>query len=150
MEAAWTIFCIYVVLFGSMIAGGLLAERSSQNERKALLKAKKNDLVSRANRFNQQIKSLEQAYKQDKKALRGNQSIFQKLTGQSTNSLRKEYENRYTREKTRFSNEVKGIIREWNHQQKSNQKWSHYWKALIVVGLISAFNMHGHCQPPRE
>lgn len=144
MEAAWTIFCIYVVLFGSMIAGGLFAERSSQNERKALLKAKKNDLVSRANRFNQQIKSLEQAYKQDKKALKGNQSIFQKLTGQSTNSLRKEYENRYSREKTRFSNEVKGIIQEWNHQQKSYRKWSHYWKALIVVGLITTLGACSH------
>ena len=144
MEATWTIFSIYVIIFGSMIAGGLFAERSSHKDRQALLKAKKNDLLACANRFNRQIKILEQTYKQDRKALRGSQNIFQKLTGQNTNSLRQEYESRYVREKTRFTSEAKSIIQEWNNQRKPYLKWMVYWKTLIVFGTIAAFGACSH------
>ena len=44
METAWTIFSLYVIIFGSLIAGGLYAERSSNNERQALIRNKKNKL----------------------------------------------------------------------------------------------------------
>ena len=99
METAWTIFSLYVIIFGSLIAGGLYAERSSNNERQALIRNKKNKLKACAQKYNIQIKSLEQSYKEDKKALRTKQNIFQKLTGQNTTSLRREYQSRYTHEK---------------------------------------------------
>ena len=77
METAWTIFAIYIIIFGCMIAGGLFAGRSSNKERQTLLKAKKNKLLTCAQKYNIQIKSLEQSYREDKKALKGKQNIFQ-------------------------------------------------------------------------
>ena len=144
METAWTIFSLYVIIFGSLIAGGLYAERSSNNERQALIRNKKNKLKACAQKYNIQIKSLEQSYKEDKKALRTKQNIFQKLTGQNTTSLRREYQSRYTHEKKQYTNEVRQIIHEWNAQGKNNRKWTIYWKGLIVIGAIVSLGACTH------
>lgn len=144
METAWTIFSIYVIIFGSLVVGGLFAERSSNKERQALLSNKKNKLKACAQKYNIQIKSLEQSYREEKKALRTQQNIFQKLTSQSSTSLRKEYQSRYTHEKKQFTNEVSQIIHEWKAQRKSDLKWIIYWKGLVFIGAIVSLGACTH------
>lgn len=145
IETAWTIFYIYVIIFGSLVAGGLFVERSGNKERQALLTNKKNKLKACAQRYNTQIKSLEQSFKADKKSLQSHQqNIFQKLTGQDTLSLRKEYQNRYKHERTLFTNEVLQIIHEWKTLRKSDRIWTIYWKGLIVVGAIVSLGACTH------
>ena len=144
METAWTFFCIYFIIFGSMVVGGLFAERSGNKERQALLKNKKNKLQACAQKYNIQIKSLEQSYKADKKSLKTQQNIFQKLTGQNTTSLRREYQSRYTHEKKQFTNEARQIIHEWNAQRKADRKWTIYWKGLIIIGSIVSLGACTH------
>lgn len=144
METAWTIFSIYVIVFGTLVAGGLFAERSSNKERQALLSNMKNKLKACAQKYNIQIKSLEQSYREDKKSLRTQQNIFQKLTSQNTTSLRREYQSRYTHEKKLFTNEVHQIIHEWKTQRKSDRKWIIYWKGLVIIGAIVSLGACTH------
>lgn len=144
METAWTIFSIYVIIFGSLVAGGLFAERSSNMERQALLGKMKNKLKACAQKYNTQIKSLEQSFKNDKKALTTQQNIFQRLTNQSTTSLRREYKNRYMFEKKMYSNEVRQIIQEWKTLRKNDRKWIIYWKGLIIIGAIVSLGACTH------
>ena len=144
METAWTIFSIYIIIFGSMVAGGLFAGRSDNKERQALLKAKKNKLQTCAQKYNVQIKFLEQSYREDKKAFKGGSSIFQRLTHQNASSLRRDYQSRYAHKKAEFTNEVRQIIREYDSQRKSDHKWSYYWKGLIVIGSIVSLGACTH------
>ena len=144
METAWTIFSLYFIIFGSMVVGGLFAERSGNKERQAMLSNKKNKLKACAQKYNIQIKSLEQSYKEDKKALRTQQNIFQKLTGQNTTSLRREYQSRYTHEKKQFTNEARQIIHELSAQRKADRKWTIYWKGLIIIGAIVSLGACTH------
>ena len=51
METAWTIFSLYFIIFGSMVVGGLFAERSGNKERQAMLSNKKNKLKACKGRF---------------------------------------------------------------------------------------------------
>ena len=127
-----------------MIAGGLFAERSGNKERQALLKAKKNKLQTCAQKYNIQIKSLEQSYREDKKAFKGQLNIFQKLTHQNANSLRRDYQSRYAHKKAEFTNEARLIIKELNSQRKSDRNWSYYWKGLIVIGAIVSLGACTH------
>ena len=136
MEEAWNVFWMYTSTFVVIILGCLTADYKSGSNVQALLKRKKQELFLCASRFNNQTKALEKAYKRDLANLKGQLTIFQKLTHQSKDALRKQYESQYLKNKAEFRVETQQILKEWD-QAKDADKMSRIWKGIIVIGIIT-------------
>jgi len=137
MEEAWTILGMYIIVFGAIIFGGVYADLKSKGRGHALLAARKKDLLDCASSHNRNINALERQYKDEKKTLKSQRLIIDRLTNKTSESLRQQYETRYKQEKVSYQREVQQIIRQWNTEKKADRPWTLFWKGLFIVGIIT-------------
>lgn len=123
METSWTIFEMYIAIFGLLIVAGILGDKKGKGVTQQLLGNTRAKLNGCASRFNQQVKILQQEYKAEKKV--------------GKVGLLKIYQTKYNITKTDYDREANEIIKEWRNAKKDNQWWVHYWKVVMVTGIIS-------------
>ena len=123
METSWTIFEMYIAIFGLIVTAGILSDKKGKGATQQLLDSTRSRLLGCASRFNQQVKALEREYKAEKK--------HRKV------GLLKTYETKYIVAKIDYDCEAKGIIREWKNAKKDDLWWRGFWKIVITIGVIS-------------
>ena len=123
METSWTIFEMYIAIFGLIVTAGILSDKKGKGATQQLLDSTRSRLLGCASRFNQQVKALEREYKAETK--------LRKV------GLLKTYETKYNVAKIDYDCEAHGIIREWKNTKKDDQWWRGFWKIVITVGIIS-------------
>lgn len=121
METSWTIFEMYIAIFGLIVTVGILNDKKGKGATQLLLDSTRARLAGCASRFNQQVKALQKEYKTEKK-----------------HGVRlKTYEIKYNITKTDYDREAKEIIREWKRAKKDDMWWRVFWRIVIVAGVIS-------------
>lgn len=121
METSWTIFEMYIAIFGLIVTVGILNDKKGKGATQLLLDSTRARLAGCASRFNQQVKALQNEYKTEKK-----------------HGVRlKTYEIKYNITKTDYDREAKEIIREWKRAKKDDMWWRVFWRIVIVAGVIS-------------
>ena len=121
METSWTIFEMYIAIFGLIVTVGILNDKKGKSATQLLLDSTRARLAGCASRFNQQVKALQKEYKTEKK-----------------HGVRlKTYEIKYNITKTDYDREAKEIIREWKRAKKDDMWWRVFWRIVIVAGVIS-------------
>ena len=121
METSWTIFEMYIAIFGLIVTVGILNDKKGKSATQLLLDSTRARLAGCASRFNQQVKALQKEYKTEKK-----------------HGVRlKTYEIKYNITKTDYDREAKEIIREWKRAKKDDMWWCVFWRIVIVAGVIS-------------
>ena len=121
METSWTIFEMYIAIFGLIVTIGILNDKKGKGATQLLLDSTRARLAGCASRFNQQVKALQKEYKTEKK-----------------HGVRlKTYEIKYNITKTDYDREAKEIIREWKRAKKDDMWWRVFWRIVIVAGVIS-------------
>jgi uncharacterized membrane protein YgcG len=121
METSWTIFEMYIAIFGLIVTVGILGDKKGKGTTQQLLDNTRARLKSCASRFNQQVKLLQKEYKGEKNHSR---------------SILKKYEAKYIITKSDYNREADTVIREWSSAKKDNQWWERYWVAVMVTGII--------------
>lgn len=137
MAEVWSVFGIYASTFAVIILGCLTADLKSSANATALIKRKKEELFLCASRFNNQVKTLEQSYKQDLRSITSQQTIFTRLTSPSKESIRQNYETLYLKNRAALSLQIKEVLKEWDDTKGSERTISRLWKVVMVVGLIA-------------
>lgn len=137
MEEAWTILGVYIIIFGAIIFGGVSIDLKSKGRGRSLLAARKKDLLDCASRFNRKVNELERQYKDERKSLKSQRLIFDRLTNKTSEDLRQQYELRYKQEKVSYEREAQQIIRQWNAEKKADRPWTMFWKGLFIVGILT-------------
>ena len=66
METSWTIFEMYIAIFGLIVTVGILGDKKGKGTTQQLLDNTRARLKGCASRFNQQVKSLQKEYKAEK------------------------------------------------------------------------------------
>ena len=108
METSWTIFEMYIAIFGLIVTVGILGDKKGKGTTQQLLDNTRARLKSCASRFNQQVKLLQKEYKREKNHSR---------------SILKKYEAKYIITKSDYNREADTVIREWSSAKKDNQWW---------------------------
>ena len=121
METSWTIFEMYIAIFGLIVTVGILNDKKGKGATQLLLNSTRARLAGCANRFNQQVKALQREYKSEKKH----------------GARLKTYEIKYNIAKIDYDREANEIIREWKQAKKDDMWWRGFWKIVIVTGVIS-------------
>ena len=121
METSWTIFEMYIAIFGLIVTVGILGDKKGKGTTQQLLDNTRARLKSCASRFNQQVKLLQKEYKGEKNHSR---------------SILKKYEAKYIITKSDYNREADTVIREWSSAKKDNQWWERYWVVVMVTGII--------------
>lgn len=121
METSWTIFEMYIAIFGLIVTVGILGDKKDKGATQQLLDNTRARLKGCASRFNQQVKVLQREYNAEK--MHGRRSL-------------KTYEAKYNITKSDYDNEANEIIKEWHKAKKDNQWWVRYWKVTMVTGII--------------
>ena len=131
---------MYVCVMAVAIIGCLTADLRSGNQLHALLKQKKQQLFLGATQFNNQVKALKQSYQRDLNFFNSPTNIFSRLTNQSKESIRRDYEAQYQRARAAFALQAQTILREWDKAQTpAHRTMSRVWKSVIVVGILTQF-----------
>ena len=121
METSWTIFEMYIAIFGLIVTVGILNDKKGKGATQLLLNSTRARLAGCASRFNQQVKALQREYKSEKKH----------------GARLKTYEIKYNVAKIDYDREANEIIREWKQAKKDDMWWRGFWKIVIVTGVIS-------------
>ena len=123
METSWTIFEMYVAVFGLIVVAGMLSDKKGKGATQQLLDSTRTRLVGCASRFNQQVKALQREYKTQRKLA-------------SKRGLLKSYHTKYEIAKIDYDREANEIIREWHGAKKDDLWWRNFWRIVIVAGII--------------
>ena len=122
METSWTIFEMYIAIFGLLVTAGMLSDKKGKGVTQQLLEATRAKLLGCASRFNQQIKALEREYKAEMK--------------HHKRGLLKTYQTKYAITKIDYDREANSIIQEWRQAKKDDLWWRNYWKIVIITGVV--------------
>ena len=121
METSWTIFEMYIAIFGLIVTVGILNDKKGKGATQQLLDNTRARLKGCASRFNQQVKALQKEYKAEKN---------------HGDRLLKTYEAKYNITKSDYNREANELFVNGNDTKKDDQWWACYWKIVIVAGVI--------------
>lgn len=136
MDIAWTVFEIYIVVFGAVVIGGILADRKHRQLADTLLASTKQRLLNCAMRFNQETKDMQKTFERESLSQKRQQNIFQQFGGTYSNRLRENYQQRYKANRSQFERDTQQIIDEWEQVAQKDNRWKHFWRNVIVTGVV--------------
>lgn len=135
-ESAWLVLQLYCLTYGSLCAGGLVADYSKNKglaEQRAARKARQREL---AKKHNQVTEMLVASYKMEKAGL----STF--ALG-NREKLRRTYERRYEQNRAEYQQECRQLSLNGKTNNIGSQHFTTYWKWIFITGmlcLIAAFS----------
>lgn len=124
METSWTIFEMYIAIFGLITAYGLWADKKGKGGTLELLETTKKRIAANASLFNRNIKALEREFRKQ---------------GKGSVHNRKMYEYKYNVVKIDYDRQTAELIRAWKASPRTDRHWVWFWRIFIVIGVITLF-----------
>lgn len=128
-EMAAMLLMLFCLVFGLMAGGGLLADFSMNKSLKSKMLARRDSLLTIAQKYNAVTKLLESQYNNEKGQMA--------LSSIQKEALRKRYEQKYFQNKSAFEAERQSYLHSIETDTPTIRHFKTYWKWLIGLGLFT-------------